>query len=249
MCLRVTIARSSGIPPRPNNIIQDSSAACSTSEGGLVTCLRYNDGITQNGMDAAVVLNSKTSLPTSPNTKLSGRTPKPPRNPHGRVLTSPKLRKSTVSPLISDSDQSNSVSVDNTHITTTIIEEKTTIGFSKEIEEPSVTVQNASQKSVDTVMAGTDDASAVQAKHEQKIMVGSQRVASNSFSAPEGSQSKDFLMAELKAMKIVSYTCAITTDVVSDRSKQASIIARNAALEAEIADKRAKLEEFTKDLE
>ncbi|KAG9242172.1 Swi5-domain-containing protein [Calycina marina] len=84
--------------------------------------------------------------------------------------------------------------------------------------------------SQDVIMDGTEKRSTIQPTPEKENVAIGKRKPSTSFSAPEASQSKDVLMQELKAMKI------------------ASITARNTALEAEIAEKRAKLEAVTKDL-
>lgn len=63
-----------------------------------------------------------------------------------------------------------------------------------------------------------------------KVPNSRKKSPNTTFSAPEGSQSKEILKAEMKAMKI------------------SSIQARISSLEAEIASKRAKLEEVTKGL-
>lgn len=64
----------------------------------------------------------------------------------------------------------------------------------------------------------------------KKEMIEEEKTPMKSFTASDGSQNKDVLMAELKAIKI------------------ASIQARNASLEAEIKKKKARLEEVSKDL-
>ncbi|KAH8595821.1 Swi5-domain-containing protein [Bisporella sp. PMI_857] len=65
---------------------------------------------------------------------------------------------------------------------------------------------------------------------DRSFIESRKRKPSTSFSAPEGSQSKDVVMAELKSMKM------------------ASLQNRNSAVEAELAASTAKLEEITKEL-
>ena len=72
------------------------------------------------------------------------------------------------------------------------------------------------------------------------------KTSSKTLPASGGSQNKDVLMAELKAIKIVSY--GLSDDGSGTDKLQASIQARNASLEAEIKKKRARLEEVSKEL-
>lgn len=241
----------SEVPPELTNQVKNSSTIELVSDNDLVSGGNFTTDVAQHGVNVAGMseISPKTPSKTIKEEKVSGMTSKTPKIPKGEVLASPKLRNSKISPLVLGVDLANRVSQDNTTITTEFVEGNTTIGSDVNTGEATVTTREISLQSMDSVMAGTEISPKALGKPKQSATVGTKRAASNSFSAPEGSQSKDVLMAELKAMKIVSCACVLKNDFVSDQSIQASITSRNAALEAEIAGKRAKLEEVSKDLQ
>ena len=195
----------------------DSLATRSVYEGGLATGLGKNDGSIHNGTDAAGLTNSKTCLPDSLSTERPVRTPKSPKDSLEDILTSPKLRKSMISPLILDIDQAHSIADFNTTTTTTTaIERNSTLELDMCIDKPLVTVQEVSKERVDSVITGKYETTTSHAELKQNSPIGIKRAASNSFTAQRGSQSKDVLMSELKAMKIVSCVCIVTADATFD---------------------------------
>ena len=220
------ISGSSAAPPIPDNEAEDSSTTQSVSPNELISRQNFDASSTQNEIDAARVSKSTILSPLLSSTikeePRSGRISKLQSISKGETLTNPKLRNSTISPLVYGIDQTND---DNPHdvpaVIKAILEGNTIIGFQAKFEEASETIGETSQDSVDTVMTGTENAHMIHANPEQNEQLAAKRAARNSFNAPEGSKSKDVLMAELKAMKIVSCACAcvLKTSMESDQSK------------------------------
>lgn len=196
-----------GNPRVQGPIIKDVSAAILISGCGSTSGANVNSDTTQESTDIAGTSNTETPILVLSSHMPSVKRPldslEASRNPNANK-SSQKARKTKVPCLELEVDH---VSGHTINGDIAVLYNHAASGTQAGVEELPVTIRTISQRSVDTVMAGTKEESTIQASREQMVSVGPKRAANNSFNAPEGSQSKDVLMAELKTMKIVG--CAL----------------------------------------
>ena len=206
-----------GSPAKPKSAVNVGEATLATGHPALPTL----PTLAKDNMNKGAVEMGCKELPTSPGipkidefpTKISKTVLKSPKLRSTSVL--PKLRKTKFTPL-PEPVRSSDIT-DEVLISQPVSEDPAKPLIPVKTPATSFTASNA-PKGEDIVMAGTDETLGSQPiqrteRKSEDIITPKKRAPSTSFSAPGGSQSKDVLISELKAMKIVRSISTLTRHI------------------------------------